>query len=75
VQQILRDNNIQFRESSKESVCDACQKAKSHQLPYPKSFSVSTVPLQVVFSDVWGPALVFMVVLLMIIASLHGYIC
>jgi hypothetical protein len=38
-------------------VCDACQKAKSHQLPYPKSFSVSTVPLQIVFSDVWGPAL------------------
>jgi hypothetical protein len=57
VQQILRDNNIQFRESSKESVCDACQKAKSHQLPYPKSFSVSTVPLQLVFSDVWGPTL------------------
>jgi histone deacetylase 1/2 len=57
VRQVLRDNNIQFSESEKESVCDACQKAKSHQLPYPTSSSVSTFPLELVFSDVWGPAL------------------
>jgi histone deacetylase 1/2 len=56
VQQILRDNEIQFSESNKGSVCDACQKAKSHQLPYPKSSSVSSAPLELVFSDVWGPA-------------------
>jgi histone deacetylase 1/2 len=56
VHQVLRDNNIQFSESNKESVCDACQRAKSHQLPYPKSSSVSTFPLEFVFSDVWGPA-------------------
>jgi hypothetical protein len=36
-------------------VCDSCQKAKSHQLPYPISTSVSTVPLEQIFSDVWGP--------------------
>src|SRR4051812_39649746 len=30
--------------------------AKSHQLPYPTSTSISTSPLQLVFSDVWGPA-------------------
>nr|AAU90262.1 integrase core domain containing protein [Oryza sativa Japonica Group]ABF97857.1 retrotransposon protein, putative, Ty1-copia subclass, expressed [Oryza sativa Japonica Group] len=30
--------------------------AKSHQLPYPKSFSVFSHPLELVFSDVWGPA-------------------
>jgi histone deacetylase 1/2 len=56
VQKILRENNIPFRESNKESVCDACQKAKSHQLPYPKSSSESSFPLELVFSDVWGPA-------------------
>jgi histone deacetylase 1/2 len=56
VHQVLRDNNIQFSESNKESVCDACQQAKSHQLPYPKSSSVSTFPLELAFSDVWGPA-------------------
>jgi hypothetical protein len=29
---------------------------KAHQLPYPKSSSVSSVPPELVFSDVWGPA-------------------
>jgi histone deacetylase 1/2 len=43
-------------ESNKESVCDACQKAKSHQLPYPKSTSTSSYPLELVYSDVWGHA-------------------
>src|SRR4051812_44453976 len=37
VSQVLRDNNISFSESNKEFVCDACQMAKIHQLPYPKS--------------------------------------
>jgi histone deacetylase 1/2 len=56
VHQVLQDNKISFSESNKESVCDACQMAKSHQLPYPKSTSVSSSPLELVFSDVWGPA-------------------
>jgi histone deacetylase 1/2 len=56
VHQVLRYNSIPFSESNKESVCDACQMAKSHQLPYPKSTSVSTSPLELVFSDVCGPA-------------------
>jgi hypothetical protein len=56
VHQVLCDNSIPFSESNKESIGDACQMAKSHQLPYPKSTSVSTSPLQLVFSDVWGPA-------------------
>jgi hypothetical protein len=42
-------------ESNKGSVCDACQQAKSHQLPYPKSTSLSSHPLELVYSDVWGP--------------------
>jgi hypothetical protein len=56
VHQVLRDNNIPLSDSNKESVCDACQMAKSYQLPYPKSTSMSTFPLELVFSDVWGPA-------------------
>jgi hypothetical protein len=43
-------------ESNKESVCDACQKAKSHQLPYAKSSSFSSHPLELIYSDVWGHA-------------------
>jgi hypothetical protein len=37
-------------------VCDACQRAKSHHLPYPKSTSVSNHPLELIFSDVWVAA-------------------
>ena len=36
-------------------VCDASQMAKSHQLPYSRSTSESTAPLELIFSDVWGP--------------------
>jgi histone deacetylase 1/2 len=41
---------------NKDDVCDACQKAKSHRLPYPISTSVSSHPLELIFSDIWGPA-------------------
>jgi hypothetical protein len=41
--QVLRGNSILFSLSNKETVCDACQMAKSHQLPYPKTTSVSTL--------------------------------
>jgi len=30
--------------------------AKSHQLPYAKSNKVSSSPLELIYSDVWGPA-------------------
>jgi hypothetical protein len=41
-----RQNNLSYlRENLDESVCDVCQKAKSHQLPFPKSLSVCTVSL------------------------------
>ena len=57
VKLVLSKNKLPHsHESSVESICDPCQQAKSHQLPYPISFSVSTAPLQLVFSDVWGPA-------------------
>jgi hypothetical protein len=56
VQQVLQRNKLEFSRESKVSVCDSCQRAKSHQLPYPKLSSVSQFPLQLVFLDVWGPA-------------------
>jgi hypothetical protein len=38
-------------------VCDACLRAKAHHLTFPQSSSWSTTPLQLVFSDVWGPVI------------------
>jgi hypothetical protein len=59
IQHIVNQNNLPHSEESLgHSVCDACQRAKSHQLPFPRPTSVSTAPLELVFSDVWGLALV-----------------
>jgi hypothetical protein len=41
------------------SVCNACQLAKSHQLPYNNSIHRSTSPIELIFFDVWGPAPTF----------------
>jgi hypothetical protein len=49
---IIRDNNLPFVCTKfVVHVCDACRQAKSHQLSFPKSISVSTLPLEL-FSDV-----------------------
>ncbi|WVZ83847.1 hypothetical protein U9M48_030944 [Paspalum notatum var. saurae] len=57
VKYILRNNSLpSCSDENIESVCDSCQRAKSHQLPYSKSNSVSNSPLELIFSDVWGPA-------------------
>jgi hypothetical protein len=41
---------------NKVSVCDDCQKAKSHQLPYSKSHSSLKFPLELTYSEMWGHA-------------------
>jgi hypothetical protein len=44
-------------DTSSSSVCDACPYAKAHQLPYQASSSVTSAPLQLIFSDAWGPVI------------------
>jgi histone deacetylase 1/2 len=57
VKQVINRNKLPcLGEASSTSVCDACQQAKSHQLPYSRSNSKSKFPLELIFSDVWGPA-------------------
>jgi hypothetical protein len=54
---ILRTHELPIvSNKSNAHVCDACQQGKSHQLPFLKSVSVFTTPLELIFSDVWGPA-------------------
>jgi hypothetical protein len=56
VLRVIKDNNLSYSSLDyPESVCDACLRAKAHQLPYLTSSSQSTAPLDLVFSDVWGP--------------------
>ncbi|KAJ0962959.1 hypothetical protein J5N97_028081 [Dioscorea zingiberensis] len=56
VQTVLHSHKLPFSVDKTVHVCDACQQAKSHQLPYSTSTHMSSSPLELVFSDVWGPA-------------------
>lgn len=56
VSRVLSNHKLSFIPDENDKVCDACQQGKSHQLPFPKSTSVSTSALELVFSHVWGPA-------------------
>jgi hypothetical protein len=50
---VLRDHELPFVSNKNVThVCDACQQGKSHQLPFPKSLSVSEAHLELIFSDV-----------------------
>ena len=49
VQQILRKNKLSYSPEINPYVCDSRQLAKTHQLPYTVSTSVSIVPLEEVF--------------------------
>ena len=57
VRHIIHRHELPLVSSNKEmSVCDACQQGKSHQLPFVSSTREVKNPLEIVFSDVWGPA-------------------
>jgi histone deacetylase 1/2 len=50
VHKILSRQKIPFiRTQNNNEICDACQKGKSHQLPYPKSTSISSRLLSLFF--------------------------
>lgn len=57
VKRVVTNNALPCSSEVSESICDACQQAKSHQLPYSLSLSRSNKPLELIHSDVWGPAI------------------
>lgn len=46
---------ISFFPSTARFNCDPCQRNKSHRLPFGTFYMSSSQPLQLVYSDVWGP--------------------
>lgn len=57
IQHVLQQNKLPFSsQHDNNSLCNACQQAKSRQLPFPISNSTSSAPLELIFSNVWGPA-------------------
>lgn len=54
VQHILHRYELPSESVNKAVICDACQQDKSHQLPISLSTRVTTAPLEIIYSDVWG---------------------
>lgn len=55
---ILQKNKIVVAlDDSLSSICNACQQGKAHQLPFSPSVHVTTARLQLIHTDVWGPAI------------------
>ncbi|KAF8399498.1 hypothetical protein HHK36_015364 [Tetracentron sinense] len=55
VHRILKDCNVSVRNNT-DHLCSSCQYAKSHRLPYQVSTSRAASPLDLVYTDIWGPA-------------------
>lgn len=53
---IVKSNKLACTPRQSSRVCDPYQRAKAHQLPFQKSKHVTSPPLELVHSDVWGPA-------------------
>ena len=57
VERVIKNNLLPCpSDRDVESVCDSCQRAKSRQFPYSSSNNKSGAPLDLIHSDVWGPA-------------------
>ena len=56
VQHVLHRHELPSVSNNNSVICDACQQGKSHQLPFSLSTRVTTSPLEIIYSDVWGPA-------------------
>lgn len=41
---------------NKVDICESCQYGKSHKLSFPLSDSDASMPLDIVYSDIWRPA-------------------
>lgn len=56
VKSILFFNKHPVSQNKNFPLCNSCQQAKSHNLPFYLSSSCSQSHLDLIFSDVWGPS-------------------
>jgi hypothetical protein len=56
VSQVVRTHNLALFKNKNMVVCPACRMGKSHALPFHLSPSLSKFPLELIFTDVWGPS-------------------
>ena len=56
VRQVLSKFQLPISINKNLVMCSACSQAKSHQLSFSSSTFVASRPLELLFSDVWGPS-------------------
>lgn len=57
VSQVLSTCNMHYKRT--KTICEACQCGKSKFLPFPKSVSHASSPLELIYTDIWGPSPTF----------------
>jgi histone deacetylase 1/2 len=60
VVQVMQSCNVSYERNKVvvcSTVCSSCQMAKSHRLPPHLSFSRASKPLELIHTDIWGPAM------------------
>ena len=80
VHRVLTSNKLPVDKIKTNSVCPDCQLAKNLVLPFNNSTYVSKTPLELIFTDVWGPTsvspllvLAIMPAFLIITQNFYGY--
>lgn len=56
VSRVLSSNNLSCFNKINKSLCETCCVSKTHKLPFLDSTFVAKKPLELVCSDLWGPA-------------------
>jgi histone deacetylase 1/2 len=56
LEKVLKDCNVKTSPSDQFTFCEACQFGKLHLLPFKSSSSHAKEPLDLIHTDVWGPA-------------------
>ncbi|KAF7834709.1 retrovirus-related Pol polyprotein from transposon TNT 1-94 [Senna tora] len=52
----LKQCNVQISNKGRFDFCEACAKGKHHKLPSPPSPNVYRRPLELIYTDLWGPS-------------------
>ncbi|KAF7809961.1 Retrovirus-related Pol polyprotein from transposon TNT 1-94 [Senna tora] len=56
VMEVLKQCNFSISNKSAFEFCEACCNGKHHKLPHPSSPNVYNVPLELIYTDLWGPS-------------------
>ncbi|KAF7802369.1 histone deacetylase [Senna tora] len=56
VMEVLKQCNVSVSNKGAFEFCEACCNGKHHKLPHPPSPNVYNTPLELIYTDLWGPS-------------------